>query len=285
MRTTLGKITVFTVLLLTLGIGLFLIAAWSVDDAVRYVPTLQFNALDVTAVTATSLYVFDVETGQEIVSTNKDSVLPIASVTKLLSASLFYTHANLEATTSIVWSDIATDGKAGKLAYGDIYTYRELMYPLLLESSNDAATVLLRVSPTIVGDMNAYVKNIGLTNTVFEDTSGLSILNVGTAQELGLLSLNVYKEYPHIFDITKLTQFIGSNTGWRNNNPLVGEQGYRGGKHGFTYEANRTAVAFFEEKIVTGQTRVVGYVLLGSDNIKNDIDLLRALVQQNVIFE
>lgn len=285
MLKTIGRITVFTVLFATLGIGFFSIAVWSVEDAVTYTPTFKVSQFDVSSVSATSFYVVAVQTGQEIVSKNKDAVLPIASVTKLMSASVFYKDANLQATTSITWTDLVTDGEAGKLAYGDIYTYRELMFPLLLESSNDAAFVIDRVSSQIVTKMNAYVQDIGLKNTVFEDTSGLSPLNVGTAQELGLLNVHLYSVYPHIFDITRLTQFIGNNTGWRNNNPLVHEEGYRGGKHGFTYEAGRTDVAFFEETLATGQKVMMGYVILQSDNIKNDIRLLRGQVEQNVTFE
>ncbi len=285
MRKTLGRITVFTVLFATLGIGLFSIAVWSVEDAVTYTPTLTSHQFDTSLVSATSLYVIRVETGEVIATKNENVVLPIASITKLLSAALFYRDVNLKATTSITWADIANEGEAGRLGYGDVYTYRELMYPLLLESSNDAAFVVDRVSPDIVIKMNAYVQEKGLTDTTFSDTSGLSALDTSSAQELGLLSMHLYDTYPHIFDITRLTQFIGSNTGWRNNNPLVQEDGYKGGKHGFTKEAGRTDVAIFEETLATGQKILVCYVILKSEHIKSDIQLLRAEVQQKVRLE
>ena len=285
MRKTLGRITVFAVLFLTLGIGLFLVAVWTVDDAIHYAPVLTSGVLDTSKVSATSVYIFDVETGKEIASKEKNRELPIASVTKLLTASLFYRDAPLEATTSIVWNDVTAEGESGKLRYGQVYSYRELMYPLLLESSNDAGVTMLRVQPLLLDAMNAYVKERGLVHTILADTSGLSSKNISTAGELGTVMSHLYRDFPHIFDITRLSQFIGTNTGWRNNNPLVQEEGYRGGKHGFTYEANRTDVAFFEEKIASGQERMIGYVLLGSDNIKNDIDILRAQVVQNVYLE
>lgn len=285
MRKTLGKITVLTVLLATMSLGLFLIAVWKVDDAVTYEPKLTVGELSTKEVSAIAMYVVEVESGTEIVSKNKDVVLPIASVTKLLSASLFYEDTDLEATTSITWADIANEGEAGKLAFGDVYTHRELMYPLLLESSNDVASVIARVSPDILENMNVYVQTLGLQNTRFTDTSGLSPQNSSTAQELSTLSTQLYMNYPHIFDITKLTQFIGNNTGWRNNNVLVKEQGYKGGKHGFTLEADKTDVAFFDETLNTGQVRTFGYVVLGSKNILADITLLRTQVQQNVTLQ
>jgi len=195
---------------------------------------------------------------------------------------VFYDSADLDATTTIVWSDVNTEGDAGKLHPYEEYTYRELMYPLLLESSNDAAAVLLRVSPDLLTRMGAYTQSLGLLVTTFNDTSGLSDKNVSTATELSILFRELYKNSPHIFDITRLKQFVGTHTGWLNNNPLIAQEGYRGGKHGFTNEANRTVVAFFDETIATGQVRTIGYVLLQSDDLKADIALLREVVHKNV---
>jgi D-alanyl-D-alanine carboxypeptidase len=133
--------------------------------------------------------------------------------------------------------------------------------------------------------MNNYAASLGLRNTKFEDTSGLSSGNVSSAYDLFVLSRALYKKDPHIFDITKLKQFIGVHTGWMNNNPLVQMEGYEGGKHGFTYEANRTDVAFFKEKLASGNERIIGYVLLGSDNVPTDIEALRAEVKEKVRVE
>ena len=285
MRKTIGRITVFAVLFMTFAIGIFLVAIWTVDDAVHYVPMLHVDDSGFAKIGATAIYVADVETGKEIFSKNKETILPIASVTKLFTAAIFYKGTPLEATTSITWKDLESEGRAGKFEYGQVYSYRELMYPLLLESSNDAAGTMLKVAPELPTAMNTYVHDKGFMQTQFADTSGLSPKNISTAEELSYLSQILYREYPHIFDITRLTQFIGATNGWRNNNPLVFEDGYRGGKHGFTYEANRTDVAFFEETIVTGQKRMVSYVILGSTDIKSDIALLRKQVQQNVRLE
>jgi len=280
-----GKITILAVFLLTFCTGLFLIAAWTVDEAIKYEPQLTIGSIDTTKPTALSFLVFDVETHTEIASKDSTKVLPIASITKLLAASLFYSSAELDATTTITWSDLKGDGEAGRLKPYEEYSYRSLLYPLLLESSNDAAEVLLRVAPNLVDNMNAYAKQEGLTATAFVDTSGLSDKNVSTAYELFLLSRDLYPTYPHIFDITSLGQFIGTQTGWLNNNPLVDEEGYKGGKHGFTYEANRTVIAYFDETLASGQTRTMGYIVLGSNDLKADIGLLREEVRKNVRLE
>jgi D-alanyl-D-alanine carboxypeptidase len=287
LRQALGVITIGTIVIATFCFGLFLVAVWSVNDALFYQPELQVGMItaSVSGPGPRAYMVFDVESGTEIVSKNSTEILPIASVTKLVTASMFYADTDLSATTSVTWSDVNTQGDAGRLHAQDEYTHRELLFPLLLESSNDAASAMLRVKPDLLQKMDAYAKELGLATVSFEDPSGLSPNNKASAYELSKLARALYHDNPHIFDITRLKQYIGVNTGWMNNNPLVREEGYVGGKHGFTYEANRTAVAFFNEPLASGQTRVIGYVVLGSDNVLHDIQQLRPLVQANVWLE
>jgi D-alanyl-D-alanine carboxypeptidase len=282
MLQTFGRITIFTALFLTLFSGLFLVAAWSVKDAIENSSSMSATAFLATDVSAASFVVFDLQSGTILASKNPDAVLPIASVTKLVTAAQFYAHVKPLATTSITWSDVDTDGAAGRLHPHEIYTYNELLYPLLLDSSNDAAAAMGRVYPDLLSNMNAYVRGLGLTKTSFADTSGLSTHNVSSAHELTVMALDLFKTAPHVFDITRLPQFIGTYTGWINNNPMVGQKGYRGGKHGYTPEANRTIVAFFDEQIATGQTRTIGYVVLGSSDLRKDMSHLRAQTQENV---
>ncbi len=234
------------------------------------------------AVNAHSFFVFDVDTNLAIASKDENVVLPIASVTKLITASAFLDIAVLDATTSITATDVATEGKAGKLKEGDVYTNHELLYPLLLESSNDAAEAMYRVYPQLLDTMHTYTTELGLQHTVFEDPSGLSPHNTSTAKELALLTRFLYQSQPHIFDITLLAQFIGNDIGWKNNNPVFNDETYKGGKHGYTEEAQKTIVSFFDETLQDGSTRTIGYVVLGSTDTKGDIAVLRDQVQKTV---
>jgi D-alanyl-D-alanine carboxypeptidase len=88
-----------------------------------------------------------------------------------------------------------------------------------------------------------------------------------------------------LFDITKLKEFIGEHTGWRNNNPVALLSRYKGGKHGFTEASGRTLVAVFEETLQSGEKRIVGYTLLQSEDLKADIELLRKEVALKVSFK
>lgn len=228
------------------------------------------HAVEPVTLSATSYAVFDVESGEVLVAKNESQVVPIASVTKLFTAASALKDSDLDVDTTITWDDVATEGRAGKLEAGDTYTLRELLWPLMLESSNDAAVALERSLPELLDDMNMYVSELGAPNTHFADTSGLSPLNVSTAAELASLTTKLYETEPHLFDVARLDQYIGEKTGWINNNPFAEDEDYRGGKHGFTYEAGRTGVFVFSE----GE-RTVGYVVLGSDDLKADVTKLR----------
>ena len=228
---------------------------------------------------STAVYrVFDINTGKVLVSSGEDTVVPIASVTKLFAAATVLAGDDLQATTSITWSDLAGEGEAGKLLYGQIYSYRDVLFPLLIESSNDAAMVLERVTKgTLIEAMNSWARASGATHTKFVDASGINDENVSTATDLQLLLGTVFITQPHIFDITTLHQYIGTYTGWLNNNPVAGEPGYRGGKHGYTTAANRTLVAVFEDTI-GGHSYTLGYIILGSNDIKADFLTLRDFI-------
>lgn len=248
-------------------------------------PSLVVTPVEVKGISADSYLVFDLESGQTIVAHNEEEARPIASVTKLFSAIAVLEQAPLEATTSITWSDVAAEGRAGKLEAFSEYSYRDLLWPLLLESSNDAAAALERVEPELIEEMNDFVKEKGALVTHFADASGLSAENISSAKELALLTQNMFYSSPHLFDITQLPQYIGEQAGWVNNSPFITEDEYRGGKHGYTYEADRTTVAIFEESVASDKKRLIGYVVLGSDDLKGDVASLRRQVVPAVSFQ
>lgn len=248
-------------------------------------PVLAVEPVVLPEVSAASAYVLDIETGLAVFEREADIQRPIASVTKLFSSAMFLSTVERDATTTITWADLASEGRAGRLEYGAVMTNHELLFPVLLESSNDASAVMRRVtSESVVAHMNEYADAWNAPNTAFADASGLSSRNVSTARELAEISFRLYEEYPHIFDITQLPQYLGESGAWLNNNPFVGESGYVGGKHGYTHEANRTAVAFFDELLPSGSERRFVYVLLGSHDLVGDMSALRTYVTEQVDF-
>lgn len=277
----------FTHFALLIWIPVFLIGVFSLqpDGVSKQVALSAPNPILVVTTPpelSTIMYrVFDMESGAVVLSSNESKVVPIASVVKLFAGAALVSNFDLEATTTIRVSDVAAEGDAGKLVRGEEYSYQELLFPLLLESSNDAAATLTRATDNaLVEAMNAHSALVGARATVFTDASGFADDTVSTASDLQLLVTHLYNLQPHIFDITVLPQYIGTHTGWVNNNPFVGEAGYRGGKHGFTDKAGRTVVAIFDEEI-NGRTMTLGYIILGSKNIKADMKKLRDSVKNS----
>jgi len=245
------------------------------------------SAISSTTLSAQAWLLFDAETGEVLGGKNIDTVLPIASVTKLLTAETAISSLDLNASTTISWRAVATEGKAGSLKANDVMNTRELLFPLLLESSNDAAEALAESvkREVFIGHMNDNAKKLGMDNTKLQDPSGLSSGNVSTTLDLQKLLMHLYTERRHILDITHLTTFVGSKHMWQNNDPIFSSAGFIGGKHGYTEEAERTFAAIFDEKLSLDVTRPIGIILLGSDNLKTDMQILTEGLHASVHYE
>jgi D-alanyl-D-alanine carboxypeptidase len=237
---------------------------------VTHTPELVVEEVSV-PLTAKAYSVVDIETGTILLSHNADEVLPIASVTKLFTAAALSATAYDTAVT-ITKADVGTEGRAGKLEIGQVYSAHELLFPLLLESSNDAAIAIERVTGPVT-----------VAGNTLADTAGLSSKNKLSAATLAREVQQLYHAQPHIFDITTLPQAVGSYTGWVNNSPVADLPGYRGGKHGYTEAAGKTLAAVFSEPALRG--RELGYVILGSEDIKADAAALRLAVEHSVHLE
>lgn len=235
-------------------------------------PALVVEEMSAPSVTAKAYGVFDVETGELLLSHNAEEVLPIASVTKLFTAATVLRSERTTEALTITAADVATEGRAGKLAAGQVYTAQELLFPLLLESSNDAGAAITRT----LGPAT-------LAGRELADGTGLSARNQASVQELASSVRELYQSLPHIFDITVLNQKVGEYTGWINNSPVHDLPGYRGGKHGYTEAAGRTLVAIFAES--TLNDRELGYVILGSADIEADTRQLREQVVDSVYLQ
>lgn len=226
-------------------------------------------------VSAKAFTILDVKTGAPVIGFNQEKVLPIASVTKLFTAAALFDLTKFSGSITIAYSDVATEGRAGKLVAGQVYPYHELVYAMLLESSNDAAAAILRAEPEVLGYMNKS------NDVEFSDTSGLSSRNEASAITLARDVLDLYARYPHIFAITKKSELIGEYTGWHNNNPISDLASFEGGKHGFTPAAGKTAAVVLEVSI-DGEAHEFVVAMLGSDDLVSDIEQLEEFIRKQV---
>lgn len=226
--------------------------------------------------------VFDVNNNKILHHYNGTEVLPIASITKLFAGIAIHDVFDLEKDTVLHWSDLNSVGTAGNLQYGQAYTYRELLFPLLLSSSNNSAlTFENRTVEKYDFILSEIMRNkaiqYGAKSAYFADASGLSYKNAMSSIDLAHFVSNTIDVYPYVYNITRLSSYLGPYTGWVNNSPFIDDESYVGGKHGYTPVSGRTAVSLFRENFKDTDV-ILGYIILGSDNLVQDMTTLRRSV-------
>jgi D-alanyl-D-alanine endopeptidase (penicillin-binding protein 7) len=137
--------------------------------------------------------VIDQDTHQVLLSKNPQAVLPIASITKLMTA-LIVTEAGLplDETLTIAQDDVDTEkGSRSRLTVGTQLSRGEMLLLALMSSENRAAHALGRSYPggmgAFVAAMNAKAKLLGMTGTRYVEPTGLSSQNQSTATDLARL--------------------------------------------------------------------------------------------------
>jgi D-alanyl-D-alanine endopeptidase (penicillin-binding protein 7) len=195
----------------------------------------------------------DASSGETLIAKNQDTVLPIASITKLMTA-LVLLEANLNLAQRVAISDEDYDsvkGTRSRLRAGTVLTRDELLLLALMSSENRAAAALARTFPggteAFVAAMNARAQTLGMSDTRFVDASGLSSGNVSSAQDLARL-VSAAHEHPLIRDYSTresaMVHALGRRLGFRNTNGLVGSAHWEIGlsKTGYISEAGRCLV-------------------------------------------
>lgn len=208
--------------------------------------------------------VVDQQTNEVLFSKNDAAVLPIASLTKLMTG-LVVTDANLPLDEQITISsdDIDTlKGSRSRLAVGTTLTRREMMHLALMSSENRAAHALGRTYPggldQFVRLMNAKAREIGMRDTHYVDPTGLSSQNQSSARDLATL-VSVAYQRPILRSLSTSPSHqldLGTRTlEFRNSNGLIRDPGWDIGlqKTGYISEAGRCLVM---------QARVAGRQLI-----------------------
>ena len=216
---------------------------------------------------------FDLDTGQVLWRRDPTRVLPIASLTKMMTAVLIARHVPPNAKVRITKAALSYKGSGvGLFRRGRRIPVRTMLYGLLLPSGNDAAIALAQRAAhgsvkRFVAMMNREARAMGLVCTHFTSPSGfVDRGNHSCAPDLAALARAVLRE-PRIARIVRRRQAVlpfpvkGGKIFLYNHNPLL-QQGYRGVtgvKTGFTDAAGRCLVA----TVRRGRVRL-GVVLLHS---------------------
>ncbi|WP_421307455.1 D-alanyl-D-alanine endopeptidase [Aeromonas veronii] len=206
-------------------------------------------------VRSSSALVVDVKTGKTLYQKNATKVRPIASLTKLMTALVVLdAKQNLNQIITIDKNDLdRVKHTHSRIRMGTKVTRRDALHLALMSSENRMASALARHYPggrsAFVRAMNNKARQLGMRNTHFYDSTGLSTRNVSTAQDLGKLAAAAYRQ-PLIRQFTqdenREMRFSAPaySLMFNNTNPLVKNPDWdvRLSKTGFTDEAGRCLV-------------------------------------------
>jgi D-alanyl-D-alanine endopeptidase (penicillin-binding protein 7) len=197
--------------------------------------------------------VLDQETEEVLFSKNSQAVLPIASLTKLMTALVVIEAGQpLDEMLTITREDIDTEkGSRSRLAVGTRLSREEMLHLALMSSENRAANALGRYYPgglrPFVAAMNRKARELGMEDTRFVEPTGLSSRNQSSARDLAVLAKATYG-VPLIRELSTSHEYqvvVGKRQlQYRNTNGLVFNPSWEIGlqKTGYISEAGRCLV-------------------------------------------
>ena len=236
------------------------------------------SAEGVAPIRAKSAYLMDKRTGQALYGQRENDPFPIASMVKIMTALLTFEEidrGNLSLDEKLVISDEAA-GMGGSQMFLDRgleYPVTDLLKGVIVVSANDACVALAeRISGSeeaFVCRMNERAKELGMTNTVFVNATGLpKDGGHSTARDVAVMLAELTK-HPQYYDYSKiwLEDYVhpdGRVTTFTNTNKFVRfYEECDGGKTGYTAEAKFCLAAC----ATRGDTRLIS-VVIGADDSK-----------------
>jgi lipoprotein-anchoring transpeptidase ErfK/SrfK len=228
----------------------------------------------------------DVSSGYVFLSKDSKKVVPIASLTKLVTALVATEYLNLDSDITITNSMIIPTSKS-RLKAGTAIPPYQLLFPLLLESSNEAAEALAQSigRAKFISLMNEKAKAIGMTNTHFTDPAGREDGNVSTAEDLFALAKYITNNRSFLWNLSSGKLKVSAygtiqfkNLG--NFNDFSDDENFIGGKTGETTLAKQTGLYTFKINL-GGEERSVVFIMLHSNDRKADGEAMLRYVKSN----
>src|SRR3989344_3533791 len=262
--------------------------ALSAGEKYQYFYTNK-NAAAQPKVSALAYLVGDINTGEVILSKNQDKKLPIASVSKLMTSlvtSEISQIPGIDDIATVSKKALAAEGKNGGFRAGEKIKITDLVYPLLLESSNDAAEIIAEHfgRDVFVKKMNQEAEILKMSSTSFEDPSGLSPKNQSTASDIFKLAGYLNQKKPELLQITTKRSYSNQKHNWSNISQFVRQVGFIGGKSGYTDEARETVVSIFSVPLGETGVRPIAITLLRSQDRSKDVENILKYLKKNLYY-
>ena len=215
-----------------------------------------------TGVNARAAVLLEAGSGEVIFGQNENARLPMASTTKIMTALVALEALPLDTSVKITAASVGVEGSSVYLVEGEVLTLEQLLYALLLESANDAASAIaVAVSGSVEAfaeRMNQKAAELGLTDTHFINPHGLDAEgHYTTAYELALITRAALanETFRTICATERKTIPLHGTEGVRlllNHNKLLDSyEGCIGVKTGFTKKTGRCLVSAAERDGVT----------------------------------
>ena len=248
------------------------------------------GAADALELKSSVALVVDQDTREVLFSKNDSAVLPIASLTKLMTG-LLISEARLpmDELVTISQDDVDTEkGSRSRLKVGTTLSRGELLHLALMSSENRAAHALGRTYPggmaAFVGSMNTKAALLGMKDTRYVEPTGLSSRNQSSAQDLANL-VNVASADPLLRELSTSPGHqieVGNRTlQYNNTNRLVKNPGWDIGlqKTGYISEAGQCLV--MQTKIAGRKLIMVFLDSAGKLSRLGDAERVRRWVESN----
>ncbi|GAB2852965.1 D-alanyl-D-alanine endopeptidase [Pseudoduganella ginsengisoli] len=195
-------------------------------------------------------YVLDQANSEVLFEKNANVALPIASITKMMTGLVVVeSNQDMDEMLTITDDDIDQEKHTGsRLKVGTRLTRASMLQLALMSSENRAASALGRNYPgglpAFVEAMNAKARSLGMTDTYYVDSSGLSKRNMASARDLGKLAMAAY-QHPVLREYSTTPKAVVEANGrpmhFGTTNRLIATPGWEIGlqKTGFINEAGR----------------------------------------------
>ena len=233
----------------------------------------ELSAVPVPAMAAKAWITMDVTSGQIIASSNLDTKIEPASLTKIMTAYVAFTalkekRMTLEQQANVSQLAWKTGGSRMFIEPRKPVTVDELIKGVIIQSGNDASIALAETAsgsePAFVKLMNDEARRMGMTNTVFMNTTGLpDPQHVTTVRDLAVIARRMITDHPEYFPYYAMREFTYNKIKQSNRNRLLwADPSVDGMKTGHTDAAGYCLVATAKR----GDRRVIT-VLVGSDSM------------------
>lgn len=259
--------------------------------------------LEEVSLRATAAYVWDVRAQRALYKKNEKETLPLASITKLMTALVAHELISEMTDVPLPLAAIQQEGDYGLVA-GEELTIEKLNKLALLSSSNDAAFALANAAGALLGDrnptqqfvaaMNIKANELQLESLSFNNTTGLDVTTTipggaGNAKDTSFLLENIIENHPQLIEITqeqntRVFNSAGLYHDAENTNPIINRiPNLLASKTGYTDLAGGNLTVAFD----LGLDRPIIVTVLGSTRDARFTDVLTLIeaVQASIASE